>query len=268
MSNKWGESLVLPTNESTVDIGTKIYYGLSELCILNFGENSISDAQCSPLTADMSRVIDATLERDIRIGKAIIATSIGLSLLLLIILVYGSIECAPHKLSNLKRHFVFLALSGVDCKCAKNILSLINYWLSRTGICADDCLYNIETTESPRCHWVSISKTIQTLTTSSLSSGGDSFGIGFIIGWISLLFKFNGLLILILLLHFKAWSLLTALNSSSRIKPVFHEFLRWDSINFVFWKLDVSKQFDMLMKYLFCLGLAPSPLPSPVDHCV
>ena len=90
LSNKWGESLVLPTNESTVDVGTKIYYGLNELCILNFGENSISDAQCSPLTADMSRVIDATLERDIRIGKAIIATSIGLSLFLLIILVYGS----------------------------------------------------------------------------------------------------------------------------------------------------------------------------------
>ena len=71
----------------------------------------------------MSRVIDATLERDIRIGKAIIATSIGLSLLLLIILVYGSIECAPHR--HLKRHFVFLALSGVDCKCAKNIFLLI-----------------------------------------------------------------------------------------------------------------------------------------------
>lgn len=171
-SNKWGESLVLPTNDSTLDIGTKIYYGLNELCILNFGENSVAEAQCSPLTNDMSRLIDGTLERDIRIGKAIIASSIGMSVLLVIVLIYGSIECLPHRLSNLKRHLLFVAMAALDFTLV--FVTMVLFTVSRR-----------------QNHQDAI-------------GGGDSFGIGFIIGWISLLFKFNGLLILTLLLHFKA----------------------------------------------------------------
>ena len=123
LSNQWGESLVLPTNDSTIDIGTKIYYGLNELCILNFGESSIAEAQCSPLTNDMLRLIDQTLERDIRIGKAIIASSIAISILLVLVLIYGSIECLPHRLSNLKRHLLFIAMSAIDCKCVATDVS-------------------------------------------------------------------------------------------------------------------------------------------------
>ena len=52
VNNKWGESLVLPTNDSTVEVGTKIYYGLNQICILNFGESEVtsSDAQCSKVS--------------------------------------------------------------------------------------------------------------------------------------------------------------------------------------------------------------------------
>ena len=153
-SNKWGESLVLPTNDSKLDIGTKIYYGLNELCILNFGENSVAEAQCSPLTNDMSRLIDGTLERDIRIGKAIIASSIGMSVLLVIVLIYGSIECLPHRLSNLKRHLLFVAMAALDCKCAKTGVSLL---LSYSCLRHHGSIHRIATTESPRRNWVSYS---------------------------------------------------------------------------------------------------------------
>ena len=106
----------------------------------------------------------------------------------------------------------------------QNLLLNINYLLSLTGICSYDHIYDVSAQKPSAGDWVSSSinqarNLAVTLITvgkaifykiyfgaSKLTtfSGGDSFGVGFIIAWISLLFKFNGLTILLFHLHFKA----------------------------------------------------------------